>query len=99
MQGQTLPKKPSESIRTLAAAHDAERLRLAAAGAREAVFDWTMADDRITWDGAVDLFDGASGQVLRRTAAVNNRRAATRLTSSRVLMDRMHAMSCWKTEV
>ena len=58
MQGQTLPKKPSESIRTLAAAHDAERLRLAAAGAREAVFDWTMADDRITWDGAVDLFDG-----------------------------------------
>jgi diguanylate cyclase (GGDEF)-like protein len=58
VQGQTLPKKPSESIRTLAAAHDAERLRLAAAGAREAVFDWTMADDRITWDGAVDLFDG-----------------------------------------
>ena len=58
MQGQTLPKKPSESIRTLAAAHDAERLRLAVAGAREAVFDWTMADDRITWDGAVDLFDG-----------------------------------------
>jgi len=58
VQGQTLPKKPSESIRTLAAAHDAERLRLAVAGAREAVFDWTMADDRITWDGAVDLFDG-----------------------------------------
>jgi hypothetical protein len=32
-------------------------------------------------------------------AAVNNLRAATRLTSSRVLMDRMHAISCWKTEV
>jgi diguanylate cyclase (GGDEF)-like protein len=27
------------------------------AGAREAVFDWTMSDDRIAWDGAVDLFD------------------------------------------
>jgi diguanylate cyclase (GGDEF)-like protein len=58
VQGQTLPKKPSESIRGLAAAQDAERLRLAVAGAREAVFDWTMADDRITWDGATDLFDG-----------------------------------------
>jgi diguanylate cyclase (GGDEF)-like protein len=58
VQGQTLPKKPSESIRGLAAAQDAERLRLAVAGAREAVFDWTMADDRITWDGATDLFEG-----------------------------------------
>jgi diguanylate cyclase (GGDEF)-like protein len=42
----------------LAAAQDAERLRLAVAGAREAVFDWTMSDDRITWDGATDLFEG-----------------------------------------
>jgi diguanylate cyclase (GGDEF)-like protein len=58
VQGQTLPKKPSESIRSLAAAQDAERLRLAVAGAREAVFDWTMSDDRITWDGATDLFEG-----------------------------------------
>ncbi|HWA31790.1 MAG TPA: bifunctional diguanylate cyclase/phosphodiesterase [Rhizomicrobium sp.] len=57
MQGQTLPKKPSESIRSLAAAHDAERLRLAVAGAREAVFDWTMADDRLAWDGALELLE------------------------------------------
>jgi diguanylate cyclase (GGDEF)-like protein len=56
VQGQTLPKKQSESIRALSAAHDAERLRLAVAGAREAVFDWTMADDRIVWDGATDVF-------------------------------------------
>ena len=55
MQGQTLPKKPVDSIRALADAHDAERLRLAIAGAREAVFDWTMADDRIGWDGDTDL--------------------------------------------
>jgi len=55
VQGQTLPKKPADSIRALAAAHDAERLRLAIAGAREAVFDWTMADDRIGWDGAVEI--------------------------------------------
>jgi diguanylate cyclase (GGDEF)-like protein len=57
VQGQTLPKKPSESIRTLAAAHEAERLRLAVAGARQAVFDWTMADDRITWDGATEVLE------------------------------------------
>ncbi len=58
VQGQTLPKKPSESIRSLAAAHDAERLRLAVAGAREAVFDWTMADDRVVWDGAIEMLEG-----------------------------------------
>lgn len=39
----------------LAAAHDAERLRLAVTGAGEAVFDWTIADDRISWDGATDI--------------------------------------------
>ncbi|HUJ02659.1 MAG TPA: GGDEF and EAL domain-containing protein [Rhizomicrobium sp.] len=50
-----LPKKPAENIRSLAAVHDAERLRLAVAGAREAVFDWTIADDRIEWDGALDV--------------------------------------------
>jgi diguanylate cyclase (GGDEF)-like protein len=52
---QKLPKKPNESLRQLAAAHDLERLQLALMGAREAVFDWTIADDRIAWDGATDL--------------------------------------------
>ncbi|HEY5337543.1 MAG TPA: bifunctional diguanylate cyclase/phosphodiesterase [Rhizomicrobium sp.] len=55
MQSQALPKKPVDSILALAATHDAERLRLAMAGAREAVFDWTVADDRIAWDGDVDI--------------------------------------------
>jgi len=50
-----LPKKPAENFRSLAAVHDAERLRLAVSGAREAVFDWTVADDRIEWDGALDV--------------------------------------------
>jgi diguanylate cyclase (GGDEF)-like protein len=58
LQGQALPKKPSESIRSLAAAHDAERLRLAVAGAREAVFDWTLSDDRVAWDGVLELLEG-----------------------------------------
>ncbi|HTO41527.1 MAG TPA: GGDEF and EAL domain-containing protein [Rhizomicrobium sp.] len=35
--------------------HDAERLRLALAGARAATFDWTIADDHIVWDGATDI--------------------------------------------
>ncbi len=52
---QTLPKKPDESIRKLTAAQDFERLQLALAGARQAAFDWTVADDRIAWNGATDL--------------------------------------------
>ncbi len=52
---QTLPRRPVESVRALAAAQDAERLRLAVTGAGEAVFDWSVADDRIAWDGALDI--------------------------------------------
>jgi diguanylate cyclase (GGDEF)-like protein len=55
LQGQTLPKKPVDGMVALAASHDAERLRLAIAGAREAIFDWTIGDDRIAWDGDVDM--------------------------------------------
>ena len=35
---------------------DAERLRLALIGARAAVFDWTLADDQVHWDGAQTAF-------------------------------------------
>jgi diguanylate cyclase (GGDEF)-like protein len=52
---QTLPKKPVDGIRALAAVEDLERLRLAMAGAGAAVFDWTLSDDRISWDGAADI--------------------------------------------
>jgi diguanylate cyclase (GGDEF)-like protein len=55
VQGQTLPKKPVDGILALAASHDAERLRLAIAGARETIFDWTIGDDRIAWDGDIDM--------------------------------------------
>jgi diguanylate cyclase (GGDEF)-like protein len=55
LQGQTLPKKPVDGILALAATHDAERLRLAIAGARETIFDWTIGDDRIAWDGDIDM--------------------------------------------
>jgi len=52
---QTLPKKPVDGIRALAAAQDAECLRLAVTGAGGATFDWTVLDDRIAWDGAIDV--------------------------------------------
>ncbi len=49
----SLLNKPGEDLRALASVHDAERLRLALSGAQEAAFDWTIADDCISWDGAV----------------------------------------------
>jgi diguanylate cyclase (GGDEF)-like protein len=52
---QTLPRRSVEGIRALTAIEDLERLRLAARGAGEAAFDWTIADDRIDWDGAIDV--------------------------------------------
>jgi len=39
-------------LETLSQSNDSERLRLALAGTETAVFDWTIADDRIAWDGA-----------------------------------------------
>src|SRR3954451_23051212 len=48
-------EKPIERLRKLTTAHRAGRLQLALAGAREAAFDWTLADDQIAWDGAHQL--------------------------------------------
>ena len=55
MLSQMVPKQPADGIRALAAVHDAERLRLAVAGARMMAFDWTLRDDRISWDGADEI--------------------------------------------
>jgi hypothetical protein len=67
---QTLPKKPVDGMRALAAAQDVERLRLAMTGAGEAAFDWTIGDDRIVWDGATET--------LASTPIPTNSRAAKR---------------------
>ena len=53
--GQALSRKPIDGLQALAAAEDSERLRIAIAGAGEAAFDWTVADDRIEWIGATDI--------------------------------------------
>jgi diguanylate cyclase (GGDEF)-like protein len=52
---QSLQKKPGEPIASLRASQDAERLQLAISGAGIAAFSWTVADDKIVWDGALDL--------------------------------------------
>jgi diguanylate cyclase (GGDEF)-like protein len=56
----TLQKKPVDGVRALAATHDLDRLRLAIAGAGVAIFDWTIADDRIAWDGTTEILSAHS---------------------------------------
>jgi diguanylate cyclase (GGDEF)-like protein len=51
---QKLSRKPAESLQNLASVQRVERLQLALEGAREAAFDWMLADDRIAWDGGQD---------------------------------------------
>ncbi|HEY5346771.1 MAG TPA: hypothetical protein VIJ72_01155, partial [Rhizomicrobium sp.] len=50
----TLQKKP-ETVSALAALQDDARLRLAAQAAGVVAFDWSIADDRMVWDGAIDV--------------------------------------------
>ncbi|HEY0104591.1 MAG TPA: bifunctional diguanylate cyclase/phosphodiesterase [Rhizomicrobium sp.] len=52
---QPLQKKPADGLEALTGAEQAERLRFALLGSGVATFDWSIADDRIVWDGAVDL--------------------------------------------
>ncbi len=52
---QALPKKQAQQLASLAAAEDAERLRFAARASGVAMFDWSVADDLVRWDGAIDL--------------------------------------------
>ena len=53
---QMLQKKQVSGVHALEKQHDANRMRLALAGARQAIFDWTLEDDRIVWDGAREIF-------------------------------------------
>jgi len=53
--GESRAYRPAVDVRSLSQRHDAERLRLALAGARAATFDWTIADDHVVWDGATDI--------------------------------------------
>ena len=53
---QMLQKKQVSGVHALEKQHDANRMRLALAGARQAIFDWTLEDDRIVWDVGREIF-------------------------------------------
>ncbi len=55
MQSQSLHKKPAQRVADFSAAQDAERLRLALRLAGVASYDWSVPDDAIAWDGAVEI--------------------------------------------
>jgi diguanylate cyclase (GGDEF)-like protein len=55
VQAHSLQRKQAQHLAALAAAEDAERLRFAARASGVAVFDWSVAEDLIRWDGAIDL--------------------------------------------
>jgi diguanylate cyclase (GGDEF)-like protein len=55
VRGQFFQQTLRNKVEALAQSSDAERMRLALRGAKIAVFDWTIADDRLAWDGAESL--------------------------------------------
>ena len=52
---QQLLNKPFRDLDALDSSQRVEKLRYAMLGAGAASFDWTMTDDRILWDGAIDI--------------------------------------------
>jgi diguanylate cyclase (GGDEF)-like protein len=59
--GQSLQNKPADSVAALRAVEAAERLGLAVAGAGILTFSWTVADDRIVWDGRHEILPNQFG--------------------------------------
>src|SRR5262249_2741884 len=53
VQGQSIQATLKKRLNVLGQVSTAERLRLALMGARAAAFDWTLADDTISWEGAL----------------------------------------------
>ena len=52
---QVLQRKPAEGLGALSGSERAELLRYSLLAAGVASFDWTIANDRIGWDGAIDI--------------------------------------------
>ena len=67
---QSLQKNTADSVGALRAVEDAERLSLAVTGAGVVAFSWTPSDDRIVWDGNIDILPNKfSGEGLNRGRA------------------------------
>jgi diguanylate cyclase (GGDEF)-like protein len=56
VQPRSLQKKQAQHLAGLTAAQDADRLRLAARASGVAIFDWSVADDTVVWEGAIEIF-------------------------------------------
>src|SRR5690242_6267527 len=52
---EAVQRKPVDGISFLAEREELERARLAMRAAGVAAFDWTLADDRIIWGGAIEI--------------------------------------------
>ena len=61
MRGQFFQQTLRNRVEALGQSSDAERMRLALRGAKIAVFDWTVADDVLVWDGAESLLRSLPG--------------------------------------
>ena len=90
MLEQSLQKKPGEPIATLRTVQEAERLKLAVAGSGAVAFDWTVADDHITWAGAIDALppqitsgDGSLGRQFLAAMDSEGRRRLNDLINAR----------------
>lgn len=84
-----LQKKPGESLASLRAVEDAERLWLAVSGAGIVAFDWSIAQDRIHWDGTTTILpaqivqrDHSEGRALLATLTSQVRQRFTALINS-----------------
>lgn len=89
MLEQSLQKKPGEPLHSLRTVQDTERLKLAVTGAGTLLFDWTVSDDSIVWDGAVDQLppqlagNGSYGRQFLAAVDADSRRRFTELLNSR----------------
>ena len=52
VRGQFFQQTLRNKVEALGQSSDSERMRLALRGAKVAVFDWTIAEDALVWDGA-----------------------------------------------
>jgi diguanylate cyclase (GGDEF)-like protein len=59
--GQSLQNKPADRMETLRAVEAVERLTLAVTGAGIVTFSWTIADDKIVWDGRTEILPNQHG--------------------------------------
>jgi diguanylate cyclase (GGDEF)-like protein len=90
MQRRSLHEERAQQLAGLSAAQDADRLRFAALASGVAMFDWTVADDAIVWDGAIDIFPYhhdaerlRRGRFFLKWLSADSRNAVTALLESR----------------